>query len=42
MAAGMLDDNLGGVGKDDIARVLGQGDLAGVQGGAWRSMPVPT
>ena len=33
-AAGMLDDNLGGVGKDDLAGVLGQGDLARVQGGA--------
>lgn len=33
-AAGMLDDDLGGVGKDDLAGVLGQGDLAGVQSGA--------
>lgn len=40
-AAGMLDDDLGGVGKDDLAGVLGQGDLAGVRA-ARRSMPVPT
>lgn len=33
-AAGMLDDNLGGVGKNNLAGVLGQGDLAGVQSGA--------
>ena len=30
----MLDDDLGGVGKDDLAGVLGQGDLAGVQSSA--------
>ena len=33
-AAGVLDDNLGGVGIDDFAGVLGQGNLARVQGGA--------